>query len=165
MVLDGITNHMHSLVEEGKYGAIGTNDSREVGYYVVRFLSPPYTLQANKVVDGKILHKGEQVADACYLESMKSKTLWYFETKGTSQLVTVAMKTTVHPNLSCYIARSTHHIPHTLCDRNEAINAMTRKPILLTQEDHDMIMDEIERRDRIDYEQHIESDEDSSDDE
>ena len=72
------------------------------------------------------------------------------------------MKPVVHPNLSCYIARSTHHIPHILCDRSEAINAMTRKPILLTQEDHDMIMDEIERRDRIDYEQHIDSDDDSS---
>ena len=105
------------------------------------------------------------VADACYLESMKSKTLWYFVPKGASQLVTVSMKTVVHPNLSCYIARSMHHIPHTLCDRNEAISAMTRKPILMTQEDRDMIMDEIERRDRIDYEQYIDSEEDSSDDE
>ena len=117
------------------------------------------------MVDGKTLQKGKQMADACYLESMKSKILWYFEPKGASQLVTVAMKTVVHPNLSCYIARSTHHIPYTLCDRSKAISAMTRKLILLTQEDHDMIMDEIERRDRIDYEQHIDSDEDSSDNE
>ena len=115
-------------------------------------------------MDGKALQKGEQVADACYLESMKSKTLWYFEPKGASQLETVSMKTVVHPNLSCYIAQSTLHIPHTLCDRSKAISDMTRKPILMTQEDHYMIMDEIERRDRIDYEQHIDSDENSSDD-
>ena len=40
---------------------------------------------------------------------------------------------------------------------------MPQRPILLTKNDHDMILDENEGRDRIDYEQHIESDGDSSD--
>ena len=35
VVLDGIANHMCSLIEEGKYGAVGTTDKRQVGYYVV----------------------------------------------------------------------------------------------------------------------------------
>ena len=35
----------------------------------------------------------------------------------------------------------------------------------LTQEDHDYILDKNKRRDRIDYEQHIEIDGDSSDEE
>ena len=103
---------MCSLIEEGKYGAIGTTDAREVGYYMVQFLSAPYTLQEKLIVDGKTLPVGEQVTDACYLESMKANTLWYFKPKGDSQLVTVALRTVVYPNLSCHIATSINHLPH-----------------------------------------------------
>ena len=39
---------------------------------------------------------------------------------------------------------------------------MPQRPILLTQDDHDIILDDNYRRDRIDYEQHIEMDSDSS---
>ena len=89
--------------------------------------------------------------------------MWYFEPKGASQLVTVALRTVVHPNLSCHIVTSTHQIPRSLCKAQEAVNAMPQRPILLIQEDHNLILDKNERRDRIDYEQHIEIDGDSSD--
>ena len=45
LVLDGISENMASLVHLGKYGAINTADPITMGYYVIKYLYKPYTLQ------------------------------------------------------------------------------------------------------------------------
>ena len=51
VLLDGIGDNMSELVQNGKYGAIYTKYPTTMGYYVVKFLSEPYTLQDNKTVE------------------------------------------------------------------------------------------------------------------
>ena len=47
-LLVDISDNMYALVNNGKYGAINTENPTTIGYYVVRFLSEPYTLQDGK---------------------------------------------------------------------------------------------------------------------
>ena len=53
VVSDGISDNMSALVNNGKYGAINTENPTTIGYYVVRFLSEPYTLQDEKKFTSK----------------------------------------------------------------------------------------------------------------
>ena len=39
VLLDGISDNMSALVQNGKYGTINTEDPTTIGYYVVKFLS------------------------------------------------------------------------------------------------------------------------------
>ena len=39
VVLDGISDNMYALVQNGKYSAINNSDPTTTGYYVVNFLS------------------------------------------------------------------------------------------------------------------------------
>ena len=45
VVLDGISDNMSSLLQLGKYGDINSEDTTTIGYYVIKYLSEPYTLQ------------------------------------------------------------------------------------------------------------------------
>ena len=44
VVLDGISDHMASLVQLGKYGAINAEDPTTIICYVINYQSEPYTL-------------------------------------------------------------------------------------------------------------------------
>ena len=45
VVLDGISNNMASLVQLEKYCGIHAADPTKMGYYLIKYLSEPYTLQ------------------------------------------------------------------------------------------------------------------------
>ena len=77
VVLDGISDNMSALVQNGKYGAINNEYPTTMGYYVVRFLSEPYTLQDEKKVDKKVMKSGELIKKAEYISIRKASTNWY----------------------------------------------------------------------------------------
>ena len=61
-MLDGTSYNMASILQVGKYGAINSSDTTTMGYYVVKYLSEPYTLQGKKTYGqvskaGKLLVK------------------------------------------------------------------------------------------------------------
>ena len=155
-VLDGITANMSSLVKAGHYGAMNCNDPQVGNYYIIKFLSDPYTLQNEITVDGQILKDGELVADACYLTQIRQGSNWYVEAEEEQQLVTVSMRTVVHPQLNTEVVKDAAKIPQSLCSRTQARQLVMRNPIVLTEEDHDFIMDENVHWDKIDYERRIE---------
>ena len=74
--LDGISDHMASLVESSKYGAINTTDTSTNGFYVIMFTSGAYALQENTKIDGQIIIAGEFFVNAKYLCSMQVYTNW-----------------------------------------------------------------------------------------
>ena len=45
VVLDGLSDNIVAIFQDGKYGAINTEYPTIMGYYVVKFLSEPHTLQ------------------------------------------------------------------------------------------------------------------------
>ena len=54
VVLDGISDHMASLVESGKYGTINTTDASTNGFYVIMFTPGVYTLQETQQLMEKL---------------------------------------------------------------------------------------------------------------
>ena len=84
VVLYGISDNMSELVQNEKYGAINTADTTKMGYYVVKFLSEPKTLQYYKIVDKQLIKAGELIVKAEYLSIINANTNWHwkkFETK------------------------------------------------------------------------------------
>ena len=48
-----------------------------------------------------------------------------------------------------------HLIPTSVCSRTQAKKSISRQPICLTDADYDYILEEIGRRDKIEYEREI----------
>ena len=48
-----------------------------------------------------------------------------------------------------------HLIPTSICSRTQAKKAISRQPICLTDADYDYILEEIYRRDKIEFEREI----------
>ena len=53
-VLDDISDNMASLVQLGKYGATNAADTTTIGYYVIKYLSEPYTPQEYQITYGQV---------------------------------------------------------------------------------------------------------------
>ena len=53
-MLDGISENMAFLLQLGKYDAINTADTTPTGYYVINYLSEPYTLQGDQTTYGQV---------------------------------------------------------------------------------------------------------------
>ena len=51
------------IIAEGNYGAIGADDTRWNGYYIIRFSLSPYTLQEEFSIDGQVISSSEMVCE------------------------------------------------------------------------------------------------------
>ena len=58
VVLYGIIDNKDSLLQLGKYGAINPADPTTMVFYVINYLSEPYTLHEYQTIDGKISKAG-----------------------------------------------------------------------------------------------------------
>ena len=67
VVLDGISENMSSLVHNRKYGAVNTVDPTTTGYYVVKLISEPYTLQEGETVNKQFINSDRIIVNALYL--------------------------------------------------------------------------------------------------
>ena len=52
---------------KGKYGAIDTDYSSCHGYYMIKFSSYTYTLQADLIIYGRFISSGEILCEGTYL--------------------------------------------------------------------------------------------------
>ena len=155
IILDGISDNMASLVESGTYGAINTSDTSINGFYVFMFTSGAYTLQENTAADGKIITAGELVVKAQYLCSMKIDTNWYWNQQPKYHFITVLTRTIIHPQLEVNAITDFHAIPTSVCSRTQAIKAISRQPICLTDADYDYILEEIGCQEKIEFEREV----------
>ena len=57
---------MYLIITEGKYDAIDTDDSSRHGYYIIKFSSYPYILQAYLSIDGQVICSGEVIREGTY---------------------------------------------------------------------------------------------------
>ena len=147
---------MASFVESGKYGAINTTDTSTNGFYVIMFTSGVYRLQENTTIDGKILIAGELVVNAKYLCSMQVDTNWYWNQQPNNHVITVPTRTIVHPPLEVIAIADYKAIPASICSRTQANKAISRQHICLSDYEYDYILEEIDQRDKIEYEREIE---------
>ena len=76
-ILDGIVMNMSLIIMEGKYGAIDTENSSCHGYYIIKFSSSTYTLQADLSIDGQVISFGRILSKGTYLFPISINSHYY----------------------------------------------------------------------------------------
>ena len=61
LLLYGIGDYIDYIVQLGKYGSINEVDPTTMFYYVIKYLSEPYTLQEDQTIDGQVSNSTEPV--------------------------------------------------------------------------------------------------------
>ncbi len=74
---------MSLMVRKGKVRAIGMVDNAAMGYYVVKWLSKPYTLQEDTDGMSGMIGAGTMVVDALYFNQVERTPHWYKQYKET----------------------------------------------------------------------------------
>ena len=81
---------MCSVVTHGDFGAMSNDDTKEDGYYIVKFNYNAYNIQEDIIIDGRIISMVEQVANYFYLSHLKQGYKWYeYPLYDTSQNVVI----------------------------------------------------------------------------
>ncbi len=68
---------MSLIVHEGEVGAVGTTDEAVAGYYLVKWLSKPYTLHDDTEGMSGIISARKMVVDALYFNPVHCAQNWY----------------------------------------------------------------------------------------
>ena len=86
---------------------------------------------------------------------MQVDTNWYWNQQSKHHAITVPTRKILHPQLEGDLITDFHSIPTSICSRTQAKKAISRQPIYLTDADYDYILEEIGRREKIEFEREI----------
>ena len=143
---------MASFVESGKYWVINTIDTSTNGFYAIMFTSGTYTLQENTTIDGQIITAVELVVKAKYLCYMQVDTNWWWNQQPKHHVIKLPTCTIPHPQLEVDAITDFHAIPTSICSITQAQKSISRRPVYLTDADYDYILEDIVRRDKLEFE-------------
>jgi hypothetical protein len=131
-----------------------------MGYYIVKWLSEPYALQVDAEGISGIVTAGAMVVDGLYFNRVQRAPYWYTQSGETS---IIEVKHVLRSGLHLEEISVTNKLPRA-CNRLEATRKNAGK---ITMQEHETIMEEAERRDRLEYndDEDNESKEEESDDE
>ena len=76
-VIHGNVMNMSLIITKGKYGALDTDDSSCYGYYIIKFYSSLYTLQADLSIDGKVISSGKIIREGTYFFPISNNYIYY----------------------------------------------------------------------------------------
>ena len=158
-VLDAIEARMAFMIREGDDAAVGTSDEAAMGYYVVKWISEPYSLMADKDGMAGIISAGALVADALFFNQVERAPYWYTQSEETT---VVEVRHVLRSGLHLEEISTINPVPRA-CNRLEA---RRQKAVRVPLFDHEIIMEEAGKRDRLEYdeeEEEVEEEEGSSD--
>ncbi len=161
-VLYGIATSVAESICEGSFGAFLTDDKESDGYYVVQWTSDPYTLQNSVQLEEYKpplhLEAGELVCKARYLHKVPRARQWY--TVPTTDLpTTVRLQQVIDPKLEMLNISPTNKLPGN-CDKRACERLGAQK---ISNEAHEELIEEIHRRECLDFDEEHESEELSDD--
>ena len=138
---------------------VGTTDKAAVGYYLVKWLSEPYTLHADTEGMSRIISAGKMVVDALYFNRVHCALHWYTPSAETTVMEVKHILRTI---LQVQPISATNALPHS-CGSQEAMGKKVMKVLSL---DHEAIMEEVNKHDRLEYgDDNDDNDDDDDDDE
>ncbi len=70
-ILNALVARMSLMVREGHIGAVGTTDEKAMSYYLVKWLSEPYTLQEDTEEMSGMIPIGSMVVDGLYFNRVQ----------------------------------------------------------------------------------------------
>ncbi len=140
---------------EGHIGAVGMTDKKAMGYYLVKWLSEPYTLQEDTEGMSGMISIGSMVVDGLYFNRVQRAPLWYTPSGNT---MVVEVKYVLQTGLQLQPISTTNALPNPYA----RVEAMQKKAIKVPTLDYKAIMEEATKHDRLEYEEDNvhESDED-----
>jgi hypothetical protein len=155
-ILNALVACMSLMMREGHIGAVGMTDEKAMGYYLVKWLSKPYTLQEDTEGMSGMIPVGSMVVDELYFNRVQQVPLCYTPSSDTT---VVEVKYVLQTGLQLQPISATNALP-SACTR---VKAMRKKAIKVSTLDHKVIMEEATKHDRLEYEEDDvhKSDEDS----
>jgi hypothetical protein len=155
-ILNALVACMSLLMREGHIGAVGMTDKKAMGYYLVKWLSKPYTLQKDTEGMSGTIPVGSIVVDGLYFNRVQQAPLWYTPSGDTTVM---EVKYVLQTGLQLQPISTTNALPNA-CAR---VKAMQKKAIEVSTLEHEAIMEEATKCDRLEYEEDDvhKSDEDS----
>jgi hypothetical protein len=153
-VLGAMEARMSLMIREGKVGAIGTADEATMGYYVVKWLSDPsYMLQEETEGMSGMIGVGTMVADVLYFNQVERARHWYTQSNMTT---VVEVRYVLLTGFQLQPLSEANKLP-TACNWKEAAQ---KKAVKVTLLDHEVIMEEAGKQDKLEYN---DDDDDNSD--
>ena len=99
---------------------------------------------------GKISSDGEIVLKSQYMNCIQGTTKLYLGKLPQQNNITISTCTIVHPCLDVMTAIEAKN-KKSVFNKNQSRRDIKRRPVCLTNSDNDFIIDEIKRRDTIEY--------------
>jgi hypothetical protein len=96
------------MIREGEVGAVGMTDKVAMGYYVVRWLSKPYSLQVDTDGMAGVIGTGTMVVDAIYFNRVARAPFWYTES---GEMTVVEMRHVLKSGLEMEEVSATNPLP------------------------------------------------------
>ena len=143
-MLNALEARMSLAIREGGVGAVGTIDEAAMGYYIVKWLSEPYALQVDAEGISGIVTAGAMVVDGLYFNRVQRAPYWYTQSEERS---IIEVKHVLRSGLHLEEISVTNKLPRA-CNQLEATRKNAGK---FTMQEHEIIMEEAERRDRLEY--------------
>jgi hypothetical protein len=161
--LAGMTTMMAERIKPDKYGAFSTTDEDADGYYIVKWTSEPYTLQEDKLLTeytpAMRIPAGTLVCDAEYYNKVPGASLWYTPTQGDERNTVVRVQQVVAADLTMMPISDSNKLPAGMSKKNKQ-EATKQNALRLESDEHDMVLDEIHRREVLEHDEDVESDDD-----
>ena len=140
--------NMSLVIMEGNYGSIDADDSSLYGYYIIKFSSSPYNLQADLVIDGQVISSSEILCEVTYLFPININYHHYAlqKTKSINRIVYLRKIINDNVNVICYYFKD-FVLPYLRSISQNDYN--TLPPLRIPIEDNDNITDENNQRETI----------------
>jgi hypothetical protein len=147
-LLGGIATRMAERVTDGGVGVFQTEDPDADGYYLVKWTTSPYTLQDDQLLQEyeppQLVKAGELVCQGNYFNPVGRARLWY---TPSGVPTTVRMQQVIAPDLALLSISNQNKLPNT-CNKREATKIGAKR---ISNKDHDLFLDEINRRSILEY--------------
>ena len=150
-ILTSVASNIAATITANSYGAMNADDPKTDGFYIIQFTSPPYTLQNDIEVNGDKITSGNLVCDAEYLSPAQKGSNWYVTPSKNDVLhVVIEMSKVLVTNIPINIVTGLSELDRNMKTLTKS-DLRIKKPFLLTVDVKNQIIDEIRRRDCMEY--------------
>jgi hypothetical protein len=101
---------MSLMVREGDIGVVGTDDEAAMGYYLMRWLSKPYTLQEDMEGMSGIIDARAMIIDWLYYNHVQCAPYWYTPLET---MTVVQVRYVLRTSLELQAISRTNKLPQT----------------------------------------------------
>jgi hypothetical protein len=155
-VIEGLCRQMGEEIQLGQIGAVATDDTATLGYYLVQFTSDvfPFESENREAIDDddiQQIEEGSLVVRGRYYSLMRGAPFWYVPPSIDDASLLFRVQTVLAGDLKLHpVELGTLEAP-----RNKRKAIEKNAAVKLMEEVHSDLVEEIVRRERIDQEETI----------